>query len=165
MNGLGTKIRDMIARAVIGTADDARGQQALQLDVLDDETLDDVEHFQAYGFTSVPLAEAEAIVVFQGGTRSHGLVIATGDRRFRLRGMERGEVAIHDDQGQVVKLARDGIEIVTDKPLTVTCETATITADQVDLGAAGGPAVARVGDLVDLGTGEIISGSSTVFAA
>ena len=42
-----------------------------------------------------------------------------------------------------------------------------VTAPRIDLGAAGGRAVARIGDKVTtpLGEGDIISGSSKVFAA
>ncbi|WP_431477838.1 phage baseplate assembly protein domain-containing protein [Massilia eburnea] len=58
------------------------------------------------GFTSVPKPGAEGVVVFVGGNRDHGLVIAVEDRRFRLKGLASGEVAIYDDQGQKVHLTR-----------------------------------------------------------
>jgi phage gp45-like len=35
------------------------------------------------------------------------------DRRYRLRGLAAGEVALYDDQQQVVILSRDGVEIRT----------------------------------------------------
>lgn len=168
---LDRRLQMIIARAVITAVDDARLLQALQLELLDDERLDGAEHFQAYGLTSVPHPGAEAVAVFPNGTRSHGLVIAVGDRRYRLRGLEAGEVALHDDQGQKILLKRDGIAIESafaitidsDAEVTVRAPVATIEADTVHLGGEGGAAVARVGDSV--AGGVITSGSSKVKAA
>lgn len=157
------RIAGMVGRAVLTAIDDGEGIQLVQLDGLADETHDGVERMQDYGFTSVPLPGAEAAVVFAGGVRSHGLVVAVGDRRYRLKGLQAGEVAIYDDQGQKVHLTRDGIVIETTKPLTISAESVLIEADTVNLGGDGGPAVARVGDTV--AGGVITEGSAKVFAA
>jgi hypothetical protein len=53
----------------------------------------------------------------------------------------------------------------TGDAVNITTGTANITATTVNLGASGGPAVARIGDSVDLSTGKILTGSSKVFAA
>jgi len=159
------RVRMMIARAVIGTVDDSASCQTVQADLLDGERQDEIEHFQHYGFTSVAHPDAEVIIAFVAGLRSHGVVIAGTDRRYRLKGLATGEVAIHDDLGQVVHLTRDGIVIESDQRITVRAPNVLIDADQIDLGGAGGAAVARVGDDVDLGTGKIVSGSSKVASA
>lgn len=104
-----------IARAVVSLVSDSGLWQSLQLRVLKDETLDDVERVQQYGFTSVPKAPsaagaAEAVVVFMGD-RSSGVVIAVDDRRYRLKSLAAGEVAIYDDLGQKVHLTRTKIVI------------------------------------------------------
>lgn len=99
----------MIGRAVIKLVDDAGGIQVVQLVGLDGEILDRVERFQEYGFTSVPHAGAEAVLSAVGGDRSHGLVVAVEDRRYRLKGLAGGEMAIYDDLGQKVHLKRNGI--------------------------------------------------------
>lgn len=103
-----TAIANLVARAVVRRVDDAGRLQLLQLGLLQGEVRDRVEHFQAYGFTSVPLAGAEVVVLFPGGRRDHGLVVASGDRRYRLAGLAPGEVALHDDQGLAIVLRRDG---------------------------------------------------------
>jgi phage gp45-like len=54
---------------------------------------------------------AEAIVLFLSGNRSHGVVIAQDDRRFRPTGLKEGEVCLYDDQKQQVVLTREGIRI------------------------------------------------------
>jgi phage baseplate assembly protein V len=87
---------------------DSGGLQVLQLGVLDGETRDGVERVQQYGFTSVPLSGAEAVVLFVGGRRDHGLVVAVDDRRYRLRDLAPGEVALYASAGQRMHLKADG---------------------------------------------------------
>ena len=159
------RIGMMVGRGTIANVDDNAQAQALQVELLADEAQDGVEKFGGYGFTAVPHPGGEALVVFVGGLRSHGVVVATEDRRYRPRGLRPGEVALYDDLGQMVKLGRDGIEIETDKPVTIRAERVLVEADTVDLGSEGGAKVARVGDSVDLQTGKIISGSEKVKAA
>jgi phage gp45-like len=105
------KVRLMVGRAVIAVINDSGPIQTAQAQLLADEVQDDAERIQEYGFTSVPLSGAEAVVAFVGGNRDHGLIIAVDDRRYRLKGLPGGEVAIYDDQGQKVHLTRDGIVI------------------------------------------------------
>lgn len=141
-----TRIRNASARAVIRLVNDNSKVQALQLGVLAGETVDAVERFQEYGFTSHPFAGSEAAVLFLGGDRSHGIVVAVDDRRYRLKAMAQGEVALYDDQGQVVHLKREGVliesphevklrapSIVLDGPVTAT---STVTAE-TEVTAAG----------------------------
>lgn len=85
----------MIGRAVLSAIDDDTKAQSLKLVTLADEAREDVERFQEYGFTSVPEADAEAVVLYVGGNRAHPLVVATEDRRYRPTGLATGEVAIY----------------------------------------------------------------------
>jgi phage baseplate assembly protein V len=59
----------------------------------------------------------------------------------------------------------DTAEVNADTKATVTAPTILLSSDDVELGDSGGPAVARVGDSVDLTTGIITSGSAKVTAA
>jgi len=159
------RIQMMVARAVVSGIADAGGIQALQIEALEGETLEGVERMQDYGFTSVPHPGAEAVVVFAGGTRSHGLVVALGDRRYRLRALQNGEVAIYDDLEQRVHLTRDGVVIesalkvnVTAPQVEVSADHVVVNSDSIDLGGAGGRRVARIGDTV---AGGVITGGST----
>ena len=163
IEALKRRVMGMVNRAIIEAADDSDALQMLQLSVLDGELHDGVERFADYGFTSHPFPEAEAVVVFAQGLRSHGLVIAVGDRRYRLTGLAQGEVAMHDDQGQMIVLKRAGIRIESPFKVEVAAPQVTVTADHVDLGGSGGQPVARVGDSVS--GGVITSGSSKVKAS
>lgn len=102
----------MVGRAVVRLVNDAPKMQTLQLSLLEGEVRDGVERFQQYGFTAHPLPGAEAAVVFLGGNRNHGIVIAVDDRRYRLTALAAGEVALYDDLGKSLVFKRNGdIEI------------------------------------------------------
>ncbi|MEF3074134.1 phage baseplate assembly protein V [Methylobacter sp. Wu1] len=103
-------IRLMVGRGVLALVNDAAKMQTVQVKLLDGEVRD-MERFQNYGFTSYPQVGAEVAAVFVGGNRDHGLVLAIDDRRFRLKALQAGEVALYDDQGAVIKLSRTGIVI------------------------------------------------------
>lgn len=149
----------MLRRAIVRVVTDDAGIQLVQVDGLAGETVDRCERLQSYGFTSVPLPGAEAILSGAGGIRSHPLVLAIDDRRYRLRGLAGGEVAIYDDQGQTIVLHRDRIEVTAPKVVVVSAD--------VRLGGEDGPMVARLGDEVTCpaGVGHISSASSVVRAA
>lgn len=156
---MGRRVMLMVGRCVLQAANDAAGIQALQLSGLEGELIEDAERMQDYGFTSVPFPGAEAVLVFPGGLRSHGLVVAVGDRRYRLKGLQEGEVAMYDDQGQKVVLGRAGIRIETSLKVDIEAPEVTVTAGtkvtvicpEINLGGEGGKLVARHDDPVVLG--------------
>lgn len=103
----------MLARGVMVMANAARKLQALQLRLTAREIKDGVEHAEAYGFTSHPLAGAEAFVAFLGGDRSHAVALVVCDRRARLQGLKPGEVAVYTDEGDSLVLKRGHITELT----------------------------------------------------
>ena len=120
---LATRLANVIARAVVQLVNDGTKLQLVQLGVLAGETVDGAEHHQSYGFSSVPLAGAEAVVVFPGGDRSHALVTAVSDRRYRPTGGQAGEVCMYTDEGDIVRLGRGHVVSIE-------------TSGQVKLGSA-----------------------------
>jgi phage baseplate assembly protein V len=151
------RLGNIVARAVITLADDGLKIQGLQLRALADEVLDNVERFQQYGVTSVPVAGAEAILLCLGGHRDHPVVVAVEDRRYRLKGLASGEMAIYDDLGQKVHLKRDGIYIETTQDVVVKADgKATIEAGgTAEIKGATGAAVKGIvqGDCICAYTG------------
>lgn len=105
------RLRLVVSRAVITLVNDGLKTQRLQLKLLDGEVMDGVERFQEWGFSSVPLDGAQAVMVCIGGSRSHGIVVATEDGRHRVAGLLPGESVLYDDLGQKVYLTRNGIVI------------------------------------------------------
>lgn len=107
------KVQLMVGRAILSAIDDGGAIQTAQVQLLADEVQDDAERIQQYGFSSVPLAGAEGVVVFVGGNRDHGLLVATDDRRYRKKGMQPGEVCLYTDEGDSIVLNRGKIVRVT----------------------------------------------------
>ena len=108
-----SSISDFFARGVMTLADGAKKMRAVQVRLLADEIRDDLEHVEPYGFSSEPHPEAEAFTLFFDGDRSHGIVFTIADRRYRLKPLKTGEVAIFDDLGQKAHLTREGLEVYT----------------------------------------------------
>jgi len=106
------RINNMLARGKLSSVKADAKMQVLQLQLLDGEVKDRLEHFEPYGFSSHPNpGSAEAAVMFLDGDRSHGVVLVVADRKYRMKGMKQGEVSIKDDLGQTVHLTRDGIVV------------------------------------------------------
>lgn len=103
------RIRGLVSRAVVSLVDDSLKLQGLQLKVLADEVLDNVERFQQYGLSSHALPGAEAILLCLGGHRDHPVVIAVDDRRYRLKNLASGEVALYTDEGDKIHFRRGRI--------------------------------------------------------
>jgi hypothetical protein len=106
------------SRMTVSTVDDSTLMQQMTGAGFAGESQQDIEHAHPYGFTAVPqkpsmiggiLKAAEAFFAFMNGNRSHGVAMVTGDRRFRLFGLQPGEVALHDDQGHQIHITRNGV--------------------------------------------------------
>ncbi len=127
-----------------------------------------------FGFTSVPPTDADAIMLSVGGDTSIGVVIGHNHQQYRLKNLGAGDAALYDQRGAyawfkstglVIDAAGLDVTIQNAANVTVTASTkVVVNAPTVELGGAGGPAVARVGDTVNLSTGLIETGSSKVSA-
>jgi phage baseplate assembly protein V len=104
---LSRRIAMSTTRGRMSLVDDAKKLQQVQVQLFADETKDNVERFQQYGFTSVPLEGAEVLCVFLGGGRDHAIVNAIDDRRHRLTDLKAGDVAIYNDTGAKIVLTRE----------------------------------------------------------
>lgn len=102
----------MVGRGVVRLVNDSLAVQGVQLTLLQGEVRDGVEHFQPYGLAAHPHPGAEAVVVSVGGSRDHAVAVVVGDRRYRLKALAEGEVALYDDEGSVVHLQRGGNVLV-----------------------------------------------------
>lgn len=118
--GLFMRLVLMVSRGVLSLVDDKQSVQSVQVQGYEKEVLPDVEHLQPYGFTAVPLAGAEAVVLSPAGMRDSAFVVLVEDRRYRVQSLGPGEVAVYDDKNQVIYLAKDGVHIMTPKDLTAT---------------------------------------------
>ena len=116
MKNLLKLIRSILGRGVLNASKEETKLRSIDAEYLPGEILEGLEHFEPYGFGSRAFAGSEVLSAFFNGDRSHGVVLVTADRRYRLQ-LAEGEVAIFDDQGQKVHLKRDGIFVYTPKNL------------------------------------------------
>jgi len=115
------RIRHMVARGVVRSVDDAKMMQEMaRIELEAGFSPTKIEHWHPYGFSMHPRAGAEVLGVSLGGNRDHMIVIATADRRYRLK-VGQGEVALHDDQSQKVHIKRESIWVETDKKVVAKC--------------------------------------------
>ncbi|HFZ2353710.1 TPA: phage baseplate assembly protein V [Citrobacter freundii] len=123
LNQIGRRLRLLVDRAVVRIVTDSLGRQNLQVQSLADATNDDVERFQQYGFTSVPPAGSEAIILAVGGRRDSLVAIAVEDKRCRPKGLAPGDVCLYHQDGQsMVILKKDGIIDIRGKTVNYTAD-------------------------------------------
>lgn len=103
------RVSRMVGRGRVSLVDDAGSVQLLQVALGADETQDKIPRLAEYGFTSMPPVGSDAVVLFLAGERSNGVVVATGNQRYRLKGLRNGDVALYDMRGQSVMLTDSGI--------------------------------------------------------
>ena len=122
------RVMGMVARGWVRLVYRDYPMQALQVEVLKDELSDATEHFQPYGFTSVPLEYMDALVHFLGGDRSASIVSVVADRTHRPLTLGEGDVAIYhksDDPTKPAEEARHRITLTLGKLI--------IRVDQLDI--------------------------------
>ena len=95
---------------IVATKDDGAVQTA-QIRLSSIELRDGTPMAYHYGFSARPPADTDVTVLFLGGDRSQGVVVATGNQKFRVKDLKEGEICVYDDLGRKVTLGRDGIVV------------------------------------------------------
>ncbi len=125
--------RLIVTRCLINLIDDSEDIQLAQLDGLDGETRDEIEHFQPFGLASNVPAGSEGVLLSVGAVRSHGILINCGHRQYRLTGLATGDVALYDAHGQSVMLTAAGIRISSAVALQMDAPEVDITANSMSI--------------------------------
>lgn len=111
------RIMLMVGRGIIKAS---KGQK-LQVELFEGEIRDDIDKVQQFGFASQPRPGAEAVLVFVGGNRDHGVAIGTNDTRGRPS-LEPGEAAMWTADVVVKIKANKTIEITGAAKLVIPCD-------------------------------------------
>lgn len=114
MEPLQRRVFGMIARGVVKSIDDSGKLQKLQLQILADEVVDRVNRIQEYGFASRPKAGAQAVVLFLGGNRDHGVVVGVEDGEIRPKDLAEGEASVYSFGKYQVRVKNDRIQVGKD---------------------------------------------------
>ena len=99
----------------------AGGVQKIQVEGLDGETVQDLEHAENFGFTSNPPAGSDCVVVPLGGKTSHGIIVTTTNGAYRITGLSDGETAVYNADGAKMVLKKARV-------IEIDCETLNIKA-------------------------------------
>lgn len=145
-------LNGILVRGTVVLANAANKMQALQMRLTAGEVKDGMEHFEPYGFTSNPKPGAEGIAGFIGGDRSHGVLLVVADRRYRIKGMEPGEVAIYTDEGDKIHLKRGRVISIETGTLNIKA-TASVNIDT--------PTITQTGKIVSQGD-QVAGGVSQI---
>lgn len=123
---LGKTVRQAF-RGTLNLMNSADDIQKTQVSALADETLSDVELMQQFGFTSVPPAGTQALIIPVGGATTHSVVVATEHGEFRIKALKDGEVAVYDKSGSSIILKQGRL-------IEIDCDVLKITAtSKVDI--------------------------------
>lgn len=131
------RVFNMVRRGVLVVSNSSKKLQSLQVTARKGELLSDLEHMEPYGFTHRPKKGAEAIILCPAGSSSHGLVIVCADRRYRLQGLQEGEIALYTDEGDTFHFKRGReVELTTRKFTVNASEKFEVNTPNVELNAS-----------------------------
>ncbi|NOI14843.1 phage baseplate assembly protein V [Vibrio hepatarius] len=158
------RLSAMVVRAVVVDVVEDLQRQGLQVRMDSDESGDNIERFQQYGFSSVPPADSEAIIAALKGNLAQRVALAVEKKELRPQG-DSLDVFIYHAEGHSIQLTKDGkcIISVTDAILEATSSFTIISPETL----IQGPLHVTGGISTDLGifaTGAIQSGSSITAA-
>lgn len=178
---LAQKLQAVIGVGKITLVDDSGAVQLDQVAIGPLEVHDGAPNSQQFGFASNPPVGTDAVMVFIGGDRSNGVIIATGNQKYRLKGLASGDAALYDSRGQSVWLTPGGIvvngaglpmtvnntpEVTVNASTSVTLNTPT-THCTGDLNADGnitsGKSITAAQDVADQGGTKTMAGMRATF--
>lgn len=111
-----TRIRRVCLGAIIRRVDDGGDLQRMQVESIGHSVYDNVEKFEQFGFTSNPPLGLDAIIIERCGKH---IIVAIGDRKYRIKNLESGDTAIYDAHNQTIILNKDGITVTDTQNNTV----------------------------------------------
>lgn len=117
-------------RGILNLVKSGSDIQQVQVSGLADETIQDLELMQHFGFTSVPPAGTQAVVIPLGGKTTHGIIVATEHGSFRVKNLKNGETAIYDSSGSTIILKNNRVIDVECDAYNVKCKTYQVTASE-----------------------------------
>lgn len=91
----------------------------LQVSVDDDETLDDIPYYQAYGISAVPEIGSEVVLAFLDETRTNTVALSAVNRDKRPEKISPNETCLFRDKEHYIHLKKDGATEVKTKNLSL----------------------------------------------
>ncbi len=108
--------------------------QTVQIKTAGAVTRDKVSLLYSFGFSSSPPIGSDLVVLNVAGDSSNGLVIATGHKASRQRGLTPGQVVVYDAAGSTILLDGKGGIVITPKAGTTTFNGAVVITGDATIG-------------------------------
>lgn len=125
------RLAALVSRGVASRVDDKTLLQELQVRLLAGEVRGRVERFQEFGFSSVPPAGSEAVVLSVGATRDHAVALGVEHRASRPKGLAEGDVQVYSGGLDFIRLTAE------DHQLRTVSELVRVQAEDVEVDAGG----------------------------
>jgi phage baseplate assembly protein V len=153
----------MPLRAVQRTIDTAPNVQRVGAEGIASESLQGMELFQQFGFTSGVPDGTQLIVLPLGGRTSAAVVIATENGTYRFK-VDKGEAAIYNQWGDVIHLKSDRtIHMKSDLKVVVESPLAQFTGDIEAANIHSSGNVVADGNVADQGGEKTMAGMRSAF--
>lgn len=156
------RVMNLIIKGIVDSVDDSDELQKIKLTLLSDEVQSDLDRLQQFGLTSNPPKDSEALVLFLGGNRDHGVVIAVDSTVNRPTGLKTGEVAVYKDKSNFCIFKTNGDVVIENSGKILLGQNATIIPAP---GIPGSDSVITQKDLNPITGTPSPTGSGKVLAA
>ena len=110
---LKNKLMLIVGRCILTAINNSGKTQKVTCTGLNGEKLSDIDRLENYGFTSVPRAGSEGVVVFPNANRGNGVIVVMADREARVKTLTEGDVCMFDYRGTMIIIDSLGITLKT----------------------------------------------------
>ncbi|ELL9332596.1 phage baseplate assembly protein V [Vibrio fluvialis] len=100
------RLQSMASRGLVTSVSEDTQRQKLQLVLESNESGDNIERFQDYGFSSFPPKNSEAVVMALNGCAAKRVAVAVEKKELRPKG-EQDDVFIYHADGHFIRLTKD----------------------------------------------------------
>lgn len=104
------RMQSMVSRVVVSAVNDAAKMQGLSVSMQDDDSADNVEHFQPGGVSHRATSGAEGVYLSIGAENANGIVVCVSKRGVRVKASMAGGTVLYAEVGSNadVELRPDG---------------------------------------------------------
>lgn len=106
------RLQSMANRASVSGVSESFSRQNIQVRVENDESSDNIERFQEYGFSSFPPTGSEAVILALKGSLDQRVAVAVEKKDLRPKGVQ-DDVFIYHAEGHSIRLTKDGKLLIT----------------------------------------------------
>ena len=131
-------IRAQLLRGLLTSTDDSGSQQLMALTGLDGQSFGETVRSQHFGLTSVPPADAEALMLVIGGGNDRVHALGVEHPKYRPTNLPEGASRQYDKDGNYCDIRGDTMTLNHAKKIVLQVGSCTLTIDSDGFHFAGG---------------------------